>query len=358
MISGCAKIPVRDLFASCPRTPDEQSDVTWIPDVAHPVGSAFVDVPAADDHRAMRIYYPAAVAGRLPVATGAARFVADGPPPPILRVCLTRWPIVVFLHGGFGFDPGSTTRHQRFRRIGATLAKSGYVAVFPSHAGSNAFSNADVDALRRDLAFVRTGWDRSHAVSQSANFMLAGHSNGALQSFHLARRMPEVAALAALSGEFNYYPDLTAFYSDLRIPKLFMWARGLRAEDLAGFRGAFKGPTWTVDFEGQHFDYLNTADTGNALRGPCTHIGALAADLTALFAAANFVSRTPVPLDLSPPQVSLSTVQSSYAGDHLQHQAQVRTSTGCGMFIRWSVEGETGCRYVGSFPPAPCPTAP
>lgn len=348
-MSGCG--PLLDQLAD--RCPDGSDDATigWLPDVAHPVSWGAEHVPAAPGvHRAMMIFYPSA--GSRPPVVGSETATAIGPvgqPSPMLRKCGVQWPVVLFLHGHAPLNfPYPTSDLYRFwRHLPASLARSGYVVVVPSHTAELNFSEVVVDDAVRDLEWVRRGWANSPWVSKSPRFAIAGHSNGAMLGMYIAGYTQSVA-FASLGGEYTARDEFfRPYFSDLLIPKFFMWASGNPSEHFLAYdylRPA--GSRYLVEYEGKHWDYIDPAYTGSLARGPCARIPDIAADLVTLFVASTFISLTKVPLDLSRPAVSLTPLQKAYASRHLQGLSSIQSN--CDIDLAWNIGGVEGSRHLGT----------
>ncbi len=379
LFPGCAEL-VEGVAGGCPADPAASGDVTWIPDVAHPVSWGVHDLTTASGApRDMMIYYPAALEPEpvIGIETTARRVVVGrdplNTPRPMLKLCIGRWPVVVFLHGGPPPNvPVLSGYYRQWWRLPSTLARCGYVVVVPNHVayGDYEASPADIAAVMRDVDWVRTQWSEAEWVDQRpTSTALAGHSNGARLAGATILAHPEIGAFVSLSGGYAGWDRLSELPT-IATPSFFMWAK-LRAptpgvlatnseEDLdivPPRRGSAAASMWdelampkhAAVFEGHHFDYLD--DSGGWPRGACPHIGALAADLTALFISSNLASLTQVPLDLSPPQVQLTPNQQRYAQGHLSSFDQVRIDPRCKVELRWSVGGVTGSRALGPSPP-------
>ena len=336
---------------TCPRSPGDNGDVNWIPDVAHPVAWGAEDVPGvAGVHRSMMIHYPIhRYGGESVPETNTARAVGPFGPPPILKLCGVRWPTVLFLHGGQPFSYSKATYYRRWRRLPAVLARSGYVVVVPSHVANIVLTEADLAAAQQDLEWVRNGWTQSHWVSKRREFVVAGHSNGALMASYMAARVPEVVALVWLGGQYESLPDVINVLLNLAKPKLMMWTWRERNENLRHLFTGIPRAKHGVSYNGGHFDYLDPADTEAFPRGPCPLIGAVAADLVALFVASTFQSLTQVPDDLSRPQVSLTSTQQIYAAGHLSSLDQISSTQGCSVDFQWDLDKYSqGSRWLGA----------
>jgi pimeloyl-ACP methyl ester carboxylesterase len=245
--------------------------------------------------------------------------------PPILKVCVTRWPVVHFLHGDPPAGVSNVGYHKKWFRFAISLARSGFVVVVPSH-DANIPSAADVTKADADLNFVRNQWSDSAWVAKQPELTaVAGHSFGALAAAQIAGAHPEFGAFVSLGGGFSELANPPDTFNALHIPSFFMWAKGLGFEDLDG--GAAGGQwnplpinKYAAVYQGQHFDYLRPQDRGTAAQGPCDLIGGVAGDLAALFIARNIrvpLSPIQVSVDLKPPQAQLTPQQEFFAGNHL-----------------------------------------
>ena len=174
--------------------PPGVSGVDWIPDVAHPVAWGEEHLTPADGApRTLSIYFP------------SPRFI---PPRPMLRSCIGRWPVVLFLHGQppGGITPAaSAAYHRAWWRVPVALARSGYVVVVPRHEGVLTQPDdapALIAAAMRDVEWVRTQWSEAKWVAQpAASTAVVGHSFGAIFSprglplpTQRSRRSPALAA--------------------------------------------------------------------------------------------------------------------------------------------------------------------
>jgi pimeloyl-ACP methyl ester carboxylesterase len=348
VLPGCTRDQLEDVLDTCPTSTADS--VSWVPDAGHPVFWGFQDVGTAQGApRDIRIYYP---------STGGSPQDA-----PILKQCVGRWPVVLFLHGQ---NPKGTTLagyHRKFQLIGADLARSGYVVVAPNHDAVEPVPDnapALVAAVMADLAWVRQQWnDHKWVDQQLASTAVVGHSFGALLGARVAAAHPEIGAYVSLSGGFNPLPDALPALQAITAPSLFMWGQGgdailLSFEELDGagkLWDKLTQPKYAAPFQGEHFDYLRDADAGSAQRGPCAAlIGGAAADLATLFISAHLpvpLTHTQIPIGLTKPQVQLTQEQEFFAGAHLSSIEQITTHAGCRIDLRWNVDGVTGSRRLG-----------
>lgn len=332
VLPGCADLLV-DIAQSCPKDPADSGGVTWIPDVAHPVFWGVHDLTTADGApRDMMVYYP------------AYKFQA----PPVLKVCVARWPVVIFLHGQVVGGTSIVGFHRKWWRLPSTLARCGYVVAVPNHNPGVIATTADIQAAMRDIDWVRNQWSGQDWVDKRpTSTAVAGHSNGAVLAAAVAAAHPEMAALVSLSGQHTPPDDIDVLLNGVAVPSFYMWTKRNPAEDIDPYWNGFKPPKYAAVYEGEHFDYLDPADISGVPRGPCPLIGAVAADLVSLFISSNLASLTQVPIDLSKPQVQLTPQQQIYAGGNLLSLDQINSEPGCSVDLRWNVHGVIGSRHLG-----------
>ncbi|WP_162906967.1 alpha/beta hydrolase [Allorhizocola rhizosphaerae] len=337
---ACTKENIEAVLGTCPSSFEEGGGISWTPDVGRPVFWGMQDLTvAAGAPRDMQIFYPT--------------FEGFTNAPPILKQCLTRWPVVHFLHGDPPVGVQNPGYHKKWFRFAISLARSGFVVVVPSH-DARLPSNPDISAAEADLNFVRNQWSNSAWVAKQPELTaVAGHSYGALTAATIAGAHPEFGAFISLGGGFSELPNPIGTLQALRMPSLFMWAKREPQEDLdsGGQWNAVTANKYAATYEGRHFDYLHPADSGNAQRGPCELIGGTTGDLAALFIARNVripLSPTQVSVELTPPQVQLTFDQEFYAGNHLEQLRTMPHVSACKMDMRWIVDGATGARKVGS----------
>jgi pimeloyl-ACP methyl ester carboxylesterase len=343
-LAGCQTVP-EPPGPDC--DPPPVSGVGWIPDVAHPVWFGEEHLTSADGApRTMTITYP------------SNRVL---PPRQMLRSCLGRWPVVLLLHG----QPPSglsaeqlRTYHRSFGLIAVGLARSGYVVVAPQRTARLPTPVSGPEMLAaaiRDVDWVRNAWSEAKWVSRApGRVAVVGHSYGGLEAAFIANNWPEVAALVSLSGPWLEPTDAPATFEAIRVPSLFMFKStpgGFeRIEDnpnpAVNFWRTITANTYAAIYAGQHFDYLDASQSGSEPRGPCSMTGRLAADLTALFIAANIQSLTSVPIELRKPAVVLTPEQEPFA---VQHLTAIDKPWGpdCRIELKWRAFGQTGQRTIG-----------
>ncbi|HCT76864.1 MAG TPA: hypothetical protein DGG94_18250 [Micromonosporaceae bacterium] len=346
LIGGCKEV-IEAVAESCPSDPAESGGVDWIPDVGHPLFWGVQELTTADGApRPMAIYYP------------THHGFTDAPP--ILKLCVTRWPVVLFLHGQ---PPSGFTGawHRKFELLAAVLARSGYVVVAPVHEAIEPVPGNTqlVTNAMRDIEFARTQWSESEWVDKRpTSTAVMGHSFGALLGARVCAAHPEIGAFVSLSGGYRRLDDPGPLLNSLTTPSFFMWGQGddlilLLFENLDDNPKLWDPMTtnkYAAVFQGEHFDYVRPGDSGSALRGPCSLIGAVAADLAALFISKHVpvsVSRTKIPIELRPPEVDLTMKQEFFAGGHLNGIAQFQSRADCRLDLRWKVSGVTGMRKLG-----------
>jgi pimeloyl-ACP methyl ester carboxylesterase len=348
LLSGCNEDQIKKILDTCPSDPAVSAGINWVPDVGHPVFWGAQNITTANGApRSMMIYYPS-----IEGTTEA---------PPMLQLCIFRWPVVLFLHG----QPPSTSTesyYQRWSHLGSVLARCGYVVVIPDYepvTPGNDYGPA-ITAAMADVNWVRTGWADAKWVDPRPDATaVAGHSYGAILAAKAAAAHPEIGALVSLSGGYHEFHPALPVLQAVHAPSLFTWAvDGTQLTLLAEENLDMPDPLWdqltqpkyAAVYKGEHFDYLATADADGAARGPCSLIGPVAADLAALFISANVPvanSRTRVSVDLKPPQEEQSQKQQSFLGGHLSGLKQFQTKSGCTLNLRWKVGGATGSRHLG-----------
>jgi hypothetical protein len=86
LLPGCSEDDIKKILDTCPTDPAATGGIDWTPDLGHPLFWGVQDLGTAQGApRDMLIYYPS----------------LEGSPTnaPIHQRCLTRWPVVLFLHG-------------------------------------------------------------------------------------------------------------------------------------------------------------------------------------------------------------------------------------------------------------------
>ena len=338
LLPGC--LP-KEQLPPCPADPTAAGPVNWLPDVGKPVAwgeehltlSDCVPVP-------LSFYYP------------SARFI---PPRPMLQQCAWSWPLVIFLHGHPPSGTATEGYHRAWWRIPVALARSGHVVLVPNLSLNVESSPAMVAPA---VQWLFDHWHGAPWVNhRPRSRAVIGHSYGALLAARYAAATPGIGALGCLSGVFT---EVTSGPAELlaAIPctSFFMFAHRNGAEDLELPERSPLILKTRVDhyaciFNGEHFDYLDPGFSGTANRGPCPAIPQLSADLLALFIGSQLQSLTPIPLDLTPPSVSLTPAQEALAIQWLQAQPRICGEEGCDVTLQWMFGGEAHHRVI-----APCPS--
>jgi pimeloyl-ACP methyl ester carboxylesterase len=342
-LSGCADI-IQVLGGTCPEDPAESGGIDWTPDVLHPVHAGSRNLDVADGAPGpLTIFYPTYV------SQPDASF-------PILKLCLVRYPVVLFLHGQ---PPRGCTVEDYYRRwvvLPLVLARSGYVVVVPKHATALPQDPAspDIAYVLSVLDWVRNGWEHRRWVDPQADATaIAGHSYGALLAARVQALRPTISAYVGLSGPWTEVPDTTSLLGSIRPPSFFMWAT-----DTSPPENLFPGPLWEAvnfgrtfaAFKGQHFDYLTTWPGCSFARGNCSIMDLVAAELVALFISRHVpvnLSHAPIPPSLVPPAVTLTATQKQFAGGHLIFIGQAASREGCSIDLTWNDPLNTGSRHIG-----------
>ncbi|MEV0460377.1 alpha/beta hydrolase [Catellatospora methionotrophica] len=348
LLPGC-KEAIEAAADSCPEDPAESGGVTWNPDIGRPMFWGVHDLTSAvhGTPRDLRVYYP---------TYGGATAGA-----PMLKLCLTRWPVVLLLHGQPPKGVSLTRYHVRWERFAAVLARCGYAVVVPSHPAQLSQGGDDpaITATAADLAWVRTQWEHRRWIDDRAvSTAVIGHSYGGLLGARVMAANPDFAAFVSLGAPYAELNDRATMLTGIGAPTFFAWAVGGSGggqifEDLDGTMKIWDGlpqPRYAAVYQGEHFDYLRPQDVGTDLRGPCPQLGGAMADLVALFLSTHLpvpLGRTRVGADLMPPQVDLTPQQEFFAGAHLQGVAQFATAPGCRLDLRWKLDAVTGSRRLG-----------
>ena len=338
-LSSCKGL-IDSAAGSCPENPADSGGIGWIPDIAHPVFYGVQNLtPAQGAPRNMQIYYP------------GARFRN----PPLLKLCLARWPVVLFLHG---MPPEKNDHRQPWAhawwRLPSTIAQAGYVVVVPEHSASLVLSDPDlaVSNAVRDLDWVTNEWSEARWLDKRpASTVIAGHSFGALIATRFAAKR-QVGALVGLSGTFNRENETLPILKTVTAPTFLMWADDLPFEDLHErnfWKAELEQNRYAAVFRGEHFDYVDASDSGSTSRGPCAHVGGVAGDLAALFIASTIQSLTAVDVGLHKPQplTPLTAEQQVFASGYLNN-LDFFSPPDCGMTLQWKVGEATGFRQFGA----------
>lgn len=349
LLPGC-KEAIEAAADSCPEDPAESGGVTWNPDIGRPVFWGVHDLRAATHGtpRDLRVYYP--------TYDGATAHA------PMLKLCLTRWPVVLLLHGQPPQGVPNTGYHARWERFAAVLARCGYAVVVPNHPAQLSQSADDpaIAAAAADLAWVRDQWEHRRWVdARPVSTAVVGHSYGGLLGARIMAANPDFTAFVSLGAPYGELNDRDAVLAGIGRTTFFAWAvdangQGLGFEELGGPKKIWDGlpqPRYAATYRGEHFDYLRPQDAGTAAVGPCPLVGGAMADLVALFLSTHSpvpLGRTRVGVDLRPPQVELTQQQQFFAGAHLQGVAQFQSAPGCRLDLRWNLSGQTGNRRLGT----------
>lgn len=348
-LTGCESL-IDVLGDACPEDPAESGGIDWTPDVLHPVAFGTADYTEADGAPApMRVYYPS--------------HETFSETHRILKLCLDRWPVVLFLHGlrpGLPpCAPGSTNQYYlRWRRIATLLARSGYVVAVPDYVPDPEPNSPQIDRMLATIDWLRTGWEHARWVDKRpTSVAVGGHSFGAVLAARIAQRRPGMGAYVGLAGPFFLHDPQGALLHSLALPSLFMWSANsklTRNEDLDEAEQIWPGipgPKYAAIHQGGHFDYLPKGVTCGEKRSECSSIEPVTAELIALFLARHMPqarSGSNIPINLVPPTVLLTPKQQFYGGGDFPGLAQMKNDSNCkDITLRW-VEGAVhGSRKLG-----------
>jgi hypothetical protein len=334
-LAGCAGTQV------CPDDPSESAGVDWTPDILHPMFWGFQDLDVASGAPVpLRIYYP----------------TYEGTPQnaPILKLCLIRYPVVLFMHGQ---PPCPDANYfKRWQILGMVLARSGYVVVMPGHAAIDPHAaSPSIGVGLAALDFVRNTWEHRNWVDSDATATtVGGHSFGTMIAARIRQARPTIGAFFGLSGGWTEVTDTIPLLQSIQVPAFFSWATltGPVSEsmDTGGLWQAVPGPKWAAFFPGLHFDYISPFGECNFQRGSCELIELVMAELVALFISRQVpvkTSHAPIPPSLIPPPVTLTPQQAFFAGGHLNGIGLIESRAGCGIDLRWEDPLDTGSRHLG-----------
>jgi pimeloyl-ACP methyl ester carboxylesterase len=329
---------------TCPADPADQGGIDWVPDVMHPVAAGFEDVDVAQGAPGpARIWYPTFEV-----------FSEGGPQVPrkILKHCVARWPVVLFLHG---MPPCQIPDYNReWTAIPANLARSGFVVVAPQHFSHLPQDSSDVPFVASFLDWVRTQWQHAEWTARPAPATaVVGHSYGALLSARVAAARPSISACVFLSGPWTELIDHMSLLGGLARPSFYMFAARRDPEDVIehGLWDTFEYTRYAAGYGGQHFDYIDQPLGCGKPKGPCDLIKPVSADLVALFLSRYpgvGASRTYIPLDLVPPPAPLAPGKQQFFGlNRLPGLAQIDEREGCSVDLRWKQDADEGSRHLG-----------
>jgi pimeloyl-ACP methyl ester carboxylesterase len=340
-LTGCDGELIDALIDACPEDPSESGNVTWTPSVMYPVFYGYQDLSETDGAPGVaRIWYPT--------------YEGFTTSPPILKLCLVRYPIVLFLHGQPPCLP-APDYHTRWFAIPAVLARSGYVVIVPEWDARLDPNETYPPALSLALDFldwVHTAWsERKWVAQQFVSTAVVGHSYGALLAARLVHLRPSIPALVSLSAPWGELDDGDVVLSGLTLPKLLVWGRGLEFEDLDRSWDGVPAPKHGAVHDDEHFDYIPALPGCTAPRGPCEEIQGAMADLVALFLSRYMPvqpSTTNIPVSLEPPPAPLTVEQEFYAGGRLSGlETLERGGEECRIDLRWQDGGPPGSRTLG-----------
>lgn len=302
----------------------------WIPSVLAPVfyGYQDLEVPRRGlPSTRMRVFYPSLEGSPL-----------DAP----MVTCLGRYPLVLFLHGQC--SDLSAQDHQRWFRLPAALARSGFVVAVPDlgwQSGQTPWAtpSPQVDTARAVIDWMHASFSGRQWLSGTSTLALVGHSFGALLAGRLAGEITS-SALVSIGGGWAEWPVTPRLpIPSLPVPSAFMYGTGDIFADQPSLLGQAPSPTHRVIFAGgEHWDHLDANNTTcSTPNGPCPLVDELTADLTVLYLSR--VLRVPsIPASLEPPPFSLSAEQMFYAGNHLT-SFDALPGSGCNVTIEWSLPG-------------------
>lgn len=349
LLSGCESL-IDVLGDACPEDPAESGGIDWTPDVLHPVSFGSTDYTVAGGAPLpMRVYYPS--------------HETFSETHRILKLCLDRWPLVLFLHGLSPgrppCAPGSTNQYYlRWRRIATLLARSGYVVAVPDYVPDPEPGSPQINRMLSVIDWLRTNWEHARWVDKRPEAVaVAGHSFGALLAARLAQRRPGMGAYVGLGGPFTLFDPQGTLLQSLALPSFFMWSANSvltgneNLDETDHLWNSIPGPKHAAIHQGGHFDYLPSEVTCGEKRGECTSVEPVTSELIALFLARHFPqvrSGSNIPITLVPPTVLLTPKQQFYGGGHFPGLTQMKSDQTCrDINLRWAEGTVSGSRKLG-----------
>lgn len=350
-LSGCADL-IKAFAESCPRDPAESGGINWTPDILHPVFYGFQDIERGEAGAplSMRIWYPTYEG----VTNGA----------PMLKMCLIRWPLVLFLHGQ---PPSECLRDQFYNRrwtaLPRTLAKSGYVVVAPRWSTALVTSPTSAKTLEAlaVLDWVRSSWQHRQWIdARPEATAVAGHSFGSILAAQVAAARPSVSAYVGWSGPWGdqLLGDPVPILQAIDAPSFFMWSpsAGSTMEENLDTGDRWKQiplPKYRAVFAGGHFDYLAPQTATDCMFDPqalCGLTERVAADLSALFIALRVpgnLARAEIPVSLDVKKPELTFQQEFFWGGHLAGLEAIKSAKSCSIDLAWEIGPGSGKRHLG-----------
>jgi pimeloyl-ACP methyl ester carboxylesterase len=331
------------LGQACPEDPADQGGIDWVPDVMFPVAAGFEDVDVAQGAPGpARVWYPSFEV-----------FTEGGSAPRrILKHCLARWPVVLFLHG---MPPCSIPNYNRhWTTIPAELARSGYVVVAPLHDHAFPQDTSGVPFVSGFIDWVRNDWQHLRWTDKRRDAVaVVGHSYGALLGARVASARSDISACAFLSGPWSELNDRDSLLRGLGRPTFYMFTPDELFENVndQALWDSFDYPKYAAEFAGNHFDYISQPPGCGKPVGSCGHIRTVAGDLVTLFLSRYMglgASTTHINLDLVPPDKPLAPGKQQFFGtNRLAGLEAIKTAQGCSVDLKWKEGADAGSRHLG-----------
>jgi pimeloyl-ACP methyl ester carboxylesterase len=341
-LAGCKDL-IDVLGQACPEDPADQGGIDWVPDVMFPVAAGFEDVDVAQGAPGpARIWYP----------TFEVFTEGGSAPLRILKHCLARWPVVLFLHGD---PPCSIPNYNRhWTTIPAELARSGYVVVVPQHDHAFPQDTSGVPFVSSFIDWARNTWQHARWTDKGPKAVaIAGHSYGALLGARVATIRSDISACAFLSGPWSELNDRDPLLRGLGRPTFYMFATDELFENVndQGLWDSFDYQKYAAEFDGNHFDYITQPPGCGKPVGSCGLIKTVAADLVTLFLSRYLgigASRTNINVDLVPPAAPFTSGKQQFFGaSRLSGLDEIKNARGCSVDLKWKDGAEAGSRHLG-----------
>lgn len=325
-------------------SPCPGADVTWVPDVMHPVNSGFQDFRPEDGAPVpLRVFYPSGEIAPAP-----------GKPAAFLEHCTARWPLVIFLNGEQPCPIAIDVDYfKSWTTQPTTLARSGYVVVVPQFFPGPTNNPMNAALVGRLIDWARNQWEHAAFLDPRAGTnAVAAHGSGAFTLPLIAGMRTDIAAYASLGGQWREPPGGVTSLSALDKPTFFMW------DDQDANENLHTGHVWeslsvtryACQYTGAHFDYT-VLPPGCGLPVGCRLIRSFSSDLLALFLGCHLpvAGGMRIPLSLIPPDAPLTIpLQQIFGSARLNGLTQMSVSRDCSADLDWKTFALSGHQHYGA----------
>lgn len=324
-------------------SPCPGAEVTWVPDVMHPVNSGFKDFRPEDGAPVpLRVFYP----------TGDIA-PAPGQPAKFLEHCTARWPLVIFLNGEQPCPiPIDLDYFKSWTTQPATLARSGYVVVVPQFFPGPQNDEMNARLFSRFVDWARNDWEHASFLDpRPGSTAVLAHGLGAMTLPLIAGMRTDISAYASLGGQWKDRPGGVASLGALDQPTFFMWDDQDPSENLRAGHvwDSLSVTRYACQYTGAHFDYT-VLPPGCGLPVGCRLIRSFSSDLLSLFLGCHLpvAGGMRIPLSLAPPDAPLTIPLQVFFGSlRLNGLTQMSASRDCSADLDWKTFLQSGHRHYG-----------